>query len=249
MNPFVQGAKTSRIVLAILLVAAIVIGTLISHEASATTKVPEVREVAALSSGSRFVVDEPSVLVLPATSTQAAVKVSFTREQVRYLSIMHVNNLVYSYGDPKPAMEAFRIVARERGWTPKEIKSWEIAIANIMMGESGFCPNVIRGAKIDGLNPGCKILRDKRGRLLQGTHSDAGFGQLIGIHYRHTTPGTGWLCDQEKLCSKWQIIASPWNSMTSLVALIERSGVKGWCYNSRARSYHRIACNNPGMDV
>lgn len=241
MNPFVQSAKTSRIVLAILLVAAIVIGTLVSREASATTKVPEVREVAALSSGSRFVVDEPSVLVVRPAPQAAHAEVRLTPQQVRYLSILHVNNIVYIHGTGAPAMEAFRIVATQRGWTPQEIKSWEIAIANIMMGESGFCPNVLGGATI-AKPVGCVIKK-------QGRYSDAGFGQLIGIHYRHTRPGTGWLCDQERLCSKWDIIASPWNSMTALLALIERSGTRGWCYNSWARSYHRIACSNPGMDV
>jgi hypothetical protein len=179
-----------------------------------------------------------------AVATQPAVAVTapqFTSTQMRYLRIVHVNNLKYSHGYAKPAMQAFRLVAEQRGWTPKQIKSWEIAIENIMMGESGFCPNMLRGAIIK--NPqGCVLAR-------QGTHSDSGFGQLISIHYRHTTPGTGWLCAQEKLCSKWEIIASPWNSMTSLVALIERSGVSGWCYNARARRIHRIACNNPGLDV
>jgi hypothetical protein len=180
----------------------------------------------------------PTVVTVPATRATVP---KLTPKQVRYLTVLHVNKLTYSYGNPKPAMQAFKLVAAQRGWTPKEIKSWEIAIANIMMGESGFCPNLLRGAIIK--NPtGCVLAK-------QGKHSDSGFGQLISIHYRHTTPGTGWLCAQEKLCSKWEIIASPWNSMTSLLALIERSGVSGWCYNARARSIHRIACNNQGLDV
>ena len=236
-----QKAKTSRIVLAILLVAAIVIGTLASKEANATTKVPEIREVAALSSGSHIVVNEPVVVSRSITPKVEPVKLN--AQQVRYLSILHVNNLTYNYGDPKPAMEAFRIVAGQRGWTAKEIKSWEIAIANIMMGESGFCPNVIGGARMASAK-GCVISR-------QGKRSDAGFGQLISLNYKisRTNPGAGWLCKQERLCSKWDIIASPWNSMTALVALIEKAGTQPWCYNSWARKYHRIACNNPGMNV
>ena len=165
-----------------------------------------------------------------------------TQAQIRYLSILHVNSLKYAHGNPKPAMEAFRIVAslRPKPWTTKQIKSWEIAIANIMMGESGFCPNTLRGATFRPDT--CTLIK-------QGRYEDAGFGQLIGINYRYTRPGTGWLCAQEHLCSKWQIIASPYNSMTALVALIERSGTHPWCYNSWARRYHRIACQHPGLNV
>lgn len=179
-----------------------------------------------------------------AVATDQAVRVTapqLTPAQARYLNILHVNGLKYSEGYSKPAMEAFRLVAAQRGWTPQEIKSWEIAIADIMGKESGFCPNKLGGAIIKNPN-GCILAK-------QGKRSDSGFGQLISIHYRHTTPGTGWLCAQEKLCSKWEIIASPWNSMTSLVALIERSGVSGWCYNSRARRIHHVACSHPGLDV
>jgi len=181
-------------------------------------------------------------VVIPAPAPKPQLK-PFTPAQIRYLSVLHVNNLKYNWNDPKPAMEAFRIVAsqRPRPWLPKEIKSWEIAIANIMMGESGFCPNVLRGAVMANPN-GCVVKR-------QGRYEDAGFGQLIRIHYKVTRPGTGWLCLQEGLCSKWEIIASPYNSMTALVALIERSGTQPWCFNSWARRYHRIACSNPGMDV
>lgn len=167
---------------------------------------------------------------------------TFTKAQIRYLSILHVNNLKYQVGNAKPALEAFRIVAAQRKhpWTPKEIKSWEIAISDIMKGESGYCPNTLRGTTF---RPGTCIVRK------QGRYEDAGFGQLIRIHYHHSRPGTGWLCAQEGLCTKWQIIASPWNSMTALVALIERSGTAGWCYDARARRHHRVACSNPGMDV
>lgn len=182
----------------------------------------------------------------PAKAPTKAVKAPakpFTAAQIRYLRAVQVNNIVYNWGDPKPAMEAFRLVALNRGWTEKQIKSWEIAIANIMMGESGFCPNVLRGAVM--ANPkGCVLKR-------QGRHSDAGFGQLIGIHYKLSTrnPAAGFLCREEGMCSKWQIIASPYNSMLALVALIERSGTGPWCYNNFARRYHRIACSNPGMNV
>jgi hypothetical protein len=182
--------------------------------------------------------------VVPTTTTAPVVTTTtLSPAQIKYLEVLKVNSMVYNHDDPVPAMAAYRIVARHRGWTPSQIKSWETAIANIMMGESGFCPNVLRGAVL--ANPkGCVLKR-------QGRYSDAGFGQLIGIHYRLSkkNPGAGWLCREEGLCSKWQIINSPYQSMTALLALIERSGTKGWCYNRAARRYHRIACNNPGMNV
>ena len=182
----------------------------------------------------------PTTTTAPVVTTTTAPK-PLTEAQVRFLRIQRVNHLTYNHGDYKPALEAFRLVATNRGWTPAQIKSWETAVINIMMGESGFCPNVLRGAVI--ANPkGCVLKK-------QGKHQDAGFGQLIRINYKHTSPGTGWLCAQEHLCSKWDIIASPYNSMTALVALIERSGTHPWCYNRWARRYHRPACTHPGMDV
>lgn len=178
------------------------------------------------------------------TTTTTAPKpkpVVYTKAQVRWMRAMYVNSIQYEWLNPWPALKAYRIVATDRGWTPAQIKSWETAIINIMMGESGFCPNTLRGAIIK-TNKGCVLKR-------QGRYEDAGFGQMIGIHYRITRPGTGWLCKEEGLCSKWAIISSPWASMTSLVALIERSGTAGWCYNAAARRYHRVACSNPGLDV
>jgi hypothetical protein len=152
----------------------------------------------------------------------------------RSAAITHVNTLTYNHGDAKPAMEAYRVRTQQRGWTARETKSWETAIANIMMGESGFCPNLLRGATLKSAK-GC-VIRN------QGPNSDAGFGQIV-LRY------SPWLCAQEKLCSKWDIIHNPWNSMTALIALIEKNGTFPWCYNSWARSYHRIACNNPGLNV
>lgn len=174
-------------------------------------------------------------------STTTTTQVVYTPEQIKYFDMVHVNRRVYSWGVAEPAMATFRTVAAYRGWTPQEIRSWETAIYDIMKGESGFCPNMLGGARLASTQ-GCVIAR-------QGRRSDAGFGQLISIHYRYTRPGTGWLCKQEGLCSKWQIIGSPWNSMTALLALIERSGTQGWCYNASARRHHRVTCNNPGMDV
>lgn len=146
-----------------------------------------------------------------------------------------INALQYNYLDPNPAMEAFRSVSRCRGWSQAQTDSWAIAVEDIMRFESGFCYNVLGGARV-GNSQGCVLSR-------QGRKGDAGFGQLIGLHYR------GWLCGQERLCSKWEIIATPWASMTALLALVERSGTQGWCFADWARRLHRRTCNNPGMNV
>lgn len=183
------------------------------------------------------VVETSTTITTPVTTEQ----INFTVEQVRYFDMLRVNNRTYNWGDPDPAMATFRTVARYRGWSQQQIQSWEIAVRDIMKGESGFCPNMLGGARLANTE-GCIIGR-------QGRRSDAGFGQVISIHYKHTTPGTGWLCKQEGLCSKWQIIGSPWNSMTALLALIERSGTQGWCYSRSARKHHRVTCSNPGLDV
>lgn len=148
---------------------------------------------------------------------------------------VRINALQYNYTDPVPAMEAFRAVSRCRGWSQAQIDSWAIAMEDIMRFESGFCYNVLGGARM-GDSQGCQISR-------QGSRGDAGFGQLISLHYR------GWLCSQEGLCSKWDVIATPWNSMTALLALIERSGVRGYCYSGWARRLHNRTCAHPGLDV
>lgn len=152
-----------------------------------------------------------------------------------------INALTYTYGDPGPAMEAFRSVARCRGWSQAQVDSWATAVEDVMRFESGFCYNILGGARLRS-DVGCVLGR-------QGTRGDAGFGQLISIHYRHTGGETGWLCAQEALCSKHDIIATPWHSMTALLALIERSGTQGWCYSASARRLHRRTCSNAGLDV
>lgn len=172
------------------------------------------------------------------STTLAAVKTTAAtvalKPAVRMPSISPVgkiNSLVYSYGNAAPAAQAFRAVATARHWTPASIRLWEPFVLGVARRESGFCYNVRRGVVL--ANPtGCVIKR-------QGTHSDSGFGQLISIHYK---PGA-WLCTQEHLCSAEAIISTPWNSMTALVALVERSGRQPWCYTAslRAKSLCRSA--------
>lgn len=144
-------------------------------------------------------------------------------------AVEKVNSMSYSYGVAAPALEAYRLVAEDRGWSANAIAAWEPFVNDIIVKESGYCPNLRRGARLANGGVGCAISR-------QGTGSDSGFGQVIGMHYR---PPKGWLCAQEGLCSSDQIIGTPWASMTALVAMVERNGRQPWCYNAHARRYHR----------
>lgn len=140
----------------------------------------------------------------------------------------YVNGLTYTYGVSAPALEAFRAVTADRGWAVSETEKWVPFVENVILGESGGCPNVRRGARVSG---DCVVTR-------QGTGSDSGFGQVISLHYRYPK---GWLCKQEGLCSSAQIIGTPYDSMTALVALVERSGGQPWCFSSWARRYHKCS--------
>lgn len=135
-----------------------------------------------------------------------------------------VNTQTYTWGDPRPAMTAWRLVTAERGWNQADIEAWAPFVEGVMARESGFCPNVLRGAKIVVLE-GCVIAR-------QGTHSDAGFAQTIGLWYRGPN---ALLCRQEGLCSAGAIISTAWNSMTAFVAVVEHSGSNPWCWTPRLR--------------
>ena len=146
----------------------------------------------------------------------------------------YVDSLPYAFTVAAPALEAFRAVTKDRGWSEADTERWVPFITDVMAGESGFCPNVRRGARMSGV--GCE-LAVKRGKVQQGKGSDSGFGQLIRLHYK---PGA-WLCVQEGLCSAEAIIATPYDSMTALVALVERSGGQPWCYNAWARRYHKCS--------
>jgi hypothetical protein len=145
-----------------------------------------------------------------------------------------VNDLPYSYRDMTPVLWAYRAVTEERGWAQEDIDAFENFVVNdVIYGESGGCPNVRGGAIMKG--DGCEVKR-------QGRKSDSGFGQVIRIHYRYPN---GWLCKQESLCSADDITSNAWNSMTALVALIERDGKRPWCYSAAARRYHRGCATAP----
>lgn len=131
-----------------------------------------------------------------------------------------VNSLPYQFRDIDTAIEAFQHVTAARGWTLQSIAAWQPFVRAVIARESGGCPNVLRGAVPTG--DGCQLAR-------QGRFTDSGFGQvLMSVNGR-------WLCASEGLCSKWDVVASPWNSMTALVAVIERTSGGAYCYTAKLR--------------
>lgn len=147
----------------------------------------------------------------------------------------YVNGLPYSYQSKDPVMTAFRVVASSRGWTPEQIASWETAVWDIALKEAQGCWNVRYGARFaswDGAN--CALSRSGSGA--------AGYGQITSVLW----PA---LCAKVGLCDGAAIVSSPWNSMLALISVIEDNGVRPWCYDRFSRSFHRVACNNPGIDV
>lgn len=146
-----------------------------------------------------------------------------------------VNGLPYTYKDQGPVLTAFRVVAASRGWSEGDIESWVTAVDDITYKEAQSCWNLRAGASFANGGAGCAVGRQGRG-------SAAGFGQITNV----IRPIT---CELAGICSIADTIASPWNSMMSMVVMIEASGVSPWCYDSFSRRFHRVACNNPGNDV
>lgn len=157
---------------------------------------------------------------LPATTTTAAP----TPMEI-------VNGIRYSAGDQAAAMQAYRVVAEARGWSPVQVAEWEVFVADIIRRESNYCWNMRGGARIAEAE-GCVVSTKYPGHA-----SDSGFGQVIWLHYN---PETGFLCAQEGLCSQDDIVATPWSSMTALLALLERNGRQPWCF--RPGNLDRFPC-------
>lgn len=136
-----------------------------------------------------------------------------------------VNSLPYQHGDPEPADAAFRAVAAVQGWSPERIEAWDAFARDVFIKESGSCWNGYRGAVWTG--DGCELQR-------QGRYEDAGFGQVISDWYGRGNP----LCEATGLCSKADVVASPFNSMTALVFVMGHSGSFPWCWVDWARDIH-----------
>lgn len=141
--------------------------------------------------------------------------------------VTFVNALPYDYVDGKDtAMLAFRIVASANGWSDSKIQSW-LPFANDLIGkESGYCPNLRRGAIVSSI--GCNLIK-------QGYGEDAGFGQLTSVHHGRNQ----WLCRDRGVCGANAVISSPWISMSSVIWLLDREGSKPWCYSDWARGFHK----------
>ena len=139
----------------------------------------------------------------------------------------YVNGLAYGEGNPEPAREGYRVTASCRGWSQDTIAKWEhFIVDDVWMGEASECPLVIGGALFAG-HGNCDL-------AVQGRREDAGIGQLIALWYQ---PG-GPLCVAEGLCSKYDIVASPWASLSAALFAVEYDGSRPWCYDARARRLH-----------
>jgi hypothetical protein len=131
-----------------------------------------------------------------------------------------------------PAMQAFELVATDHGWTAERIDLWSPFIEDVIRGESNGCPNLLRGAvHVFPVEPGCRLQK-------QGTHEDAGFGQLTSVHHG----SRGWLCVEYGVCGRWEVIRDPWTSMESMVWLLEREGSQPWCFQG-VSAQRRSDCN------
>ena len=128
-----------------------------------------------------------------------------------------------AYGNAFAAHAVYVDVATQRGWSPEAIETnWPLASA-IMDRESKFCPNVRGGDQVDSQ---CRVTRPGR---RSGHYGDSGYGQVNRVHW------TGWLCDQEGLCSPDDIIATPQTSMSAFLAVLERGGKGPWCWSAKLR--------------
>lgn len=139
-----------------------------------------------------------------------------------------VNAIHYQFMNPDPAKEAWYLITAENGWSADKQNAWWPFSRDVLLGESGFCPNRLRGDIMPFPNSGC--IQTK-----QGQYEDAGFAQLISVHYG---PGM-WLCEEYSICSKWTIISEPWISMSVFIWLLDREGSQPWCFADWARAYHR----------
>jgi hypothetical protein len=162
-----------------------------------------------------------------ATATAHATRVAPPTTTPRADPVQYVNSLDYGSGEMAPAMEAFRVVALARSWTPAAVDLWAPFVFDVIEKESSGCPNT-RGGDVFATGS-CTEL------LVHGRRPDSGFGQVTPVLYG---PG-GLVCQQEGLCSQSQIIETAWSSMVALVATLEALGRFPWCDYDGAGLLHR----------
>lgn len=152
--------------------------------------------------------------------------------------------VTFVFNDPAPALVLYHDRATLAGWDAQKQAAWEPFLIDVMGKESGFCPNLRRGARI-GDPVGCVLSR-------QGTHSDSGIGQVLmgypnkrgwyrpaengrwGLHENAVT-----LCPTTGICTPDETIATPEASMDILLAMVDHAGSGPWCYSKQARGYHK----------
>lgn len=154
--------------------------------------------------------------------------------------VAYVNGLVYGWQDMGPAMDAYRVVAAVRGWSPADVEAWAPFVFDVIVKESGGCWN-LKGGQVPTVGDCFTFQTNPR-----HPRTDSGFGQVTPVLDRGARAP---LCKGAGLCSQADVIASPWSSMVALVDTIAGSpeaGVRGagsfpWCWNAKARRYH--ACS------
>jgi hypothetical protein len=167
-----------------------------------------------------------AALVDAGTATAPATRLDPPTSDQRIDPAHYVNSLRYGWGDMAPAMEAFRIVALNRGWTTAAADLWSPFVYDVIVKESAGCPHA-RGGDIYA-SGSCTDL------LVQGQRPDSGFGQVTPVLYGPS----GIVCQQAGLCSQRQIIDTAWNSMVALVVTLETLGRFPWCDYEGATRLH-----------
>lgn len=175
-----------------------------------------------------------------ATATAVAVRVTLAPIETASTAaaldpVDYVNRLPYLHFDLAPAMEAYRVVADARGWSPAVIERWAPFVLDVMAKESGGCWNLLGGAVMVFPQPGCEIARQGRGE-------DAGVGQVTSAGWGRG----GAVCELAGLCSREAVIASPWSSVTAMLVLMEAHGRYAWCDYDGAPALHD--CSLVGRD-
>lgn len=139
------------------------------------------------------------------------------------------NSLVYDFEEMLNPMICLYAVLVEQGVSQAEIDYADSWFFDVIAKESGGCPFLIGGDR--DLPVLCIPLH-------HGHESDTGFGQATYSYYGPT----GKLCTVYGVCSRAQILESPYTSMLySVVDVAILDGRYGYCDYKGAPRYHN--CN------
>lgn len=123
-----------------------------------------------------------------------------------------IDSIAFKHGDiswlPKLAQEA--------GW-PRE--TWE-KLGNIILRESGGCPNRIGGSIVD---KNCNII----GHTGATNKSDSGLLQINGVNWDPKRSGRQLLCAEHKICTQKQLL-DPLTNLTAGYILYQKAGWDPW---------------------